>query len=71
MQAQRRVPFATSIRVAIGKRRRTDHGARRVEDRRLAVGGVGVTLGDSTGGGGDRGNRVLLVATERSSASRR
>ncbi len=67
VQPQRRVPFTASVGVAIGKRCRTDQGAGGVEDRRLAVGGIGVALRDRTGGGGDRGHRVLMVATERTS----
>jgi len=71
MQPQRRIPFTAGVSVAVGKRRCTDHGARRIQDRRLAVGRVGVAFGDGTGGRGDRGDGVLMVATERSSASRR
>jgi hypothetical protein len=71
MQCQRRVPLAASIRVAIVDRRIAKHSSRRIQDRWLAVGRVGVALGDGTGGCRDRGDGVLMVATERSSASRR
>ena len=46
MQAQRCVPLAASIRIAIVDRRGTEHRARSVQDRRLTVGRVGVALTD-------------------------
>ena len=71
MQAQRRIPLATGVGVTIVDRRGTEHRSRGIQYRWLAVGRVGVTLGDGTGCGGDGGHRVLMVATERTSASRR
>ena len=64
MQRKRRIPFATRIRVAIGNRRGTEHRSRGIQDRRLTVRCVGVTLCDRAGGGGDGGHRVLMVAME-------
>jgi len=37
-------------------------GARGIQDRWLAIGGVGITLGHRACRGGDGGNRVLMVA---------
>ena len=71
MQAQRRIPFTARICVAIVDRRGTEHRSRGIEDRRLAVGRVGVTLGDRARGCRYSGDGVLLVATDGTSASRR
>ena len=71
MQGYRRVPFATRIRVAIIDRRGTEHRSRSIEDRRLTVRCVSVALGNNTCRCRYSGDGVLLVATERSSASRR
>jgi hypothetical protein len=61
MQAQRRIPLATGVGVTIVDRRGTEHRSRGIQYRRLAVGRVGVTLGDGAGGCRYGGNRVLMV----------
>ena len=71
MQFQSRVPLTASILVAIVDRRGAEHRSRRIQDRRLAVGRVGVALGDRTCRCRYSSDGVLLVATERTSASRR
>ena len=62
MQPQRRVPFATSIRVAIVDRRSAEYRSGSIEDCRLAVGRVGVALGNNTCGCRYSGDGVLMVA---------
>ena len=71
MQAQRRIPFTASVGVTIVDRRGVEHRTWGVQDRRLAVGRVGVALGDGTCGCRYSGDGVLMVATERSSSRRR